>query len=120
MSAVLRVVQAGPGVTLQDGGDKRPEGAMGAAARHLADLPDAAWIADRRGWHHPNRPSRHLPARWSPGSFPSVETGGRLSGPARLGCGSRRSAVPARGCGNRAKLPSGGTLRMLAAAAAAG
>ena len=39
-------VSLGAGVTLQDGGDKRPEGAMGAAARHLADLPDAAWIAD--------------------------------------------------------------------------
>lgn len=39
-------VSMGAGVTLQGEGDKRPEGDMGAAARHLADLPDAAWMAD--------------------------------------------------------------------------
>lgn len=39
-------VSAGSGVTLQDQGDRRPEGDMGVATRHLADLPDAAWIAD--------------------------------------------------------------------------
>lgn len=39
-------VSMGSGVTLQGEGDKRPEGDMGAAARHLADLPDAAWMAD--------------------------------------------------------------------------
>jgi len=33
-------------VTLQGEGDTRPEGDMGAAARHLADLPDPAFIAD--------------------------------------------------------------------------
>lgn len=37
---------ASSSATLEDEGDKRPEGDMGAAARHLADLPDAAWIAD--------------------------------------------------------------------------
>lgn len=39
-------VSMGSGVTLQGEGDKRPEGEMGAAARHLADLPDAAWMSD--------------------------------------------------------------------------
>jgi len=39
-------VSTSASVTLQDEGDKRPEGDMGAAARHLADLPDADWIAD--------------------------------------------------------------------------
>jgi PmbA protein len=39
-------VSLGAGVTLQDEGDRRPEGGMGAAALHTADLPDATWIAD--------------------------------------------------------------------------
>lgn len=33
-------------VTLQGEGDRRPEGGMGASARHRADLPAAAWIGD--------------------------------------------------------------------------
>jgi PmbA protein len=33
-------------VTLRGEGDRRPEGNMGAATRHVADLPQAAWIAD--------------------------------------------------------------------------
>ena len=33
-------------VTLQDEGDRRPEGGMGASAPHLVDLPDADWIGD--------------------------------------------------------------------------
>lgn len=32
--------------TLQDDGDKRPEESFYAGTRHLADLPDSAWIAD--------------------------------------------------------------------------
>jgi PmbA protein len=39
-------ISMGSGVTLQDEGDRRPEGDMGAAARHLVDLPDPAWMAD--------------------------------------------------------------------------
>lgn len=39
-------VSTASAVTLQGEGDRRPEGDMGAAARHLADLPDASWIAD--------------------------------------------------------------------------
>jgi PmbA protein len=39
-------VSTAASVTLEDEGDRRPEGDMGASARHLADLPDAAWIAD--------------------------------------------------------------------------
>ena len=39
-------VSMSSGVTLQDEGDRRPEGDMGAAALHMADLPDATWIAD--------------------------------------------------------------------------
>ena len=31
-------------LTLADEGDRRPEGGMGATARHLSDLPDAKWI----------------------------------------------------------------------------
>ncbi len=33
-------------VTLQGEGDRRPEGGMGVAARHRADLPKPAWVAD--------------------------------------------------------------------------
>ena len=33
-------------VTLEGEGDRRPEGGMGASARHRADLPDPAWIGD--------------------------------------------------------------------------
>lgn len=33
-------------VTLQGEGDRRPEGGMGASARHRSDLPDASWIGD--------------------------------------------------------------------------
>jgi PmbA protein len=38
-------VAASAAVTVQDG-DERPEGSMGADARHVSDLPDAAWIGD--------------------------------------------------------------------------
>jgi PmbA protein len=37
----------GSSVTMQDEGDKRPEDGMFASHRHLADLPDPAWIADQ-------------------------------------------------------------------------
>ena len=33
-------------VTLDEGGDRRPEGGMGATARHFADLPETGWIGD--------------------------------------------------------------------------
>ncbi|MEM6990270.1 MAG: TldD/PmbA family protein [Myxococcota bacterium] len=33
-------------LTLQGEGDRRPEGGMGATARHAADLPDLRWIGD--------------------------------------------------------------------------
>lgn len=39
-------VSTSANVTLQDEGDRRPEGGMGAATRHRADLPEATWIAD--------------------------------------------------------------------------
>jgi PmbA protein len=39
-------VSTASAVTLRGEGDRRPEGDMGAAARHLSDLPDPSWIAD--------------------------------------------------------------------------
>jgi len=40
-------VSMGCSVTMQDEGDRRPEDGMWASHRHVADLPDAAWIADQ-------------------------------------------------------------------------